>query len=204
METVFHGAAFGLSGAVASSVFNDHVFKESPGFPKGMKWAAYSSLTGLAMSLVVDGILPFLVFASASMPILWVGGSFLAAVLFFFLRGVSVKITAMLLFGGTAITNSTHNLFSLLAAAAYVAPKFRGTSFAIRATCAYIGLSAGAFAGGALAQISGFDSVMLFCSVAIALAGIAAGFAGTADKQEIDGAAVNANDLIKYSISKNK
>lgn len=154
-----------------------------------MKRAAYSTLTGSAISLVVDAILPFMVFANSSMTVLWVSGSFLGAALFAMLRSDSLKITAMLLFGATSITNSTHNLFSVLAAAAYVAHKFRGTSFAIRGTCGAIGISVDAFIGGALVQISGFDSVMLFCACAIGLAGIAAGFAGTAGKQEINGAA---------------
>lgn len=201
IESTLHGAAFGLLGAVVASFFNDRVFKASPGFPKGVKWSAYSTLTGTAISLVVDAVLPFLVFigGSASMPVLWVSGAGSAAVIFAVLRQTEMKITAMVLFGLTSVAVSTHNLFSLLAAAAWVEPKFRGTTFSIRGATNAAGIAIGALIGGILAQVGGgFQNVMLLCAGAAGGSAVAAAFAGSVSEVEVDGAAVNANTLVEH------
>lgn len=198
IETCFHGIAFGLVGAVAASFFNDRVFQASAGFPKGVKWSAYSALTGLAFSLIVDALLPLITFALPVMTLFWVGGAILSGAIFAVLRGVTLKITAMILFGATSVTRSTHNLFSLLVAAAYVEPKFRGTSFSIRAASGSIGTTIGAVAGGLAAQYGGFDDVMLLCAVATGLSAVAAIFGGNVKEAAVDGAAVNANALLSH------
>ncbi len=198
IETFFHGIAFGLVAIVAASFFNDRVFEASPGFPKGYKWSAYSTLTGLAFSILLDAFLPLVTFAKLNMTLFWVGGAIIGTVIFVYLRSVTFKITAMVLFGATSITKSTHNLFSFLVAAAYVEPKFRGTTFSIRAAAGSTGLAIGGLAGGFIAQEFGFNEVMLLCAVATGLSAVAALFGGNVFEEEIDGAAVNANALIKY------
>ena len=198
IETLFYGIASGLVSTVAASFFNDRIFQASPGFPKGYKWSAYSTLTGLAFSLVLDAVLPMVTFSGLNMTSFWVGGAIIGTGIFAYLRSVTFKITAMILFGATSVTKSTHNLFSFSVAAASVEPKFRGTSFSIRGAARSTGSSIGALAGGFIAQKFGFNEVMLLCAVATGLSGVAALFAGNVIEQEIDGAAVNANALIKY------
>lgn len=203
METIAYGLAFGQLGAVRASFFNEQIFNVKCGSTIGLRWAAYSTLIYFAVNLLFEAILPVCVFHKSRqdvmMPLLWTAGSIFGSLTFFALKWVRSRVPAMLLFGTLAITTSTHNMFSLLAAGGYVEPKLRGTVFGVRAACSSIGVFIGAFVGGNISMMSkGFDYVMLFCALAVAVSGIAAAFGGSVSYESVDGVTVNANPLMHY------
>ena len=135
------------------------------------------------------------------MPLLWLSGTIIGSGIFCTLKFVRSPVPVMLLFGALAITTSTHNLFSLLAAGGYVEPKLRGTVFGVRAACGSMGVFIGALAGGKLSMMQGgFDGVMLFCAMAVAASGIFAVCSGSVTYASVDGVTVNANPLVTYLI----
>lgn len=203
IEMVAYGLAFGQLGSVTASFYNDQVFKSQPGSVNALRWATFASLSFNAINYILDAILPIIVFRmnarKFSMPVAWVGGALIGTGVFIGLKFAVFRVQALLLFSALALTTSTHNLFSLLAAGAYVEPRLRGTVFGVRAAAGSTGTFIGAFVGGAIAQATnGFDWVMLFCAFGVCISGIAAAFGGTATEDAVDGVAVNANPLIKY------
>lgn len=203
IETIAYGLAFGLLGAVMSSFFNEQVFNVKCGSVVGMRWASYTTLTFQLINFLFDALLPIVVFhndkQNVFMPIFWVSGALLGAVAFYALKWVKDRVPALILFGLLAITTSTHHLFSLCTCGGYVEPKLRGTVFGVRAACGSVGVFIGAFVGGSIANsMEGFDFVMLFCSMACAVSGIAAALGGSVSYESVDGVTVNANPLLYY------
>ena len=203
IETIAYGLAFGQLGSVTASFFNEEVFKAGAANIDGIRWAAFSALTGSAINYVLDAILPIIVFRKSAsrctMPVLWVCGGALGTGVFVALKFTKYQVTALLMFAALSITTSTHNVFSLLAAGAYVEPRLRGTVFGVRAACGATGGFIGAFVGGAIADVTGgFDWVMLFCAMSVGVSTIAASFSGTAEEDNVDGVAFNANPLVRY------
>ena len=206
VETAAYGLAFGQLGSVMASFFNEEVFKQGAANIDGLRWAAFSALTSSLINYVLDALLPFIVFrknaSRFTMPVLWVFGGAVGTAAFLALKFAVYQVTALLLFAALAITTSTHNLFSLMAAGAYVEPRLRGTVFGVRAACGATGGFIGAFVGGAISEATtGFDWVMLFCAISVGLSTIAAAFGGAATEDAVDGVAVNANPLVTYVLS---
>ncbi len=205
VETAAYGLAFGQLGAVRASFFNEQIFEVECGSILGLRWAAYSELIYFSVNLLLDAVLPIFVYHKdrheVMMPLLWVSGTIIGSFTFFTLKFVRSGVPAMLLFGTLAITTSTHNLFSLLAAGGYVEPKLRGTVFGVRAACGSMGVFIGAFVGGKISEMGeGFDYVMLFCAMAVAVSGMAAALGGSVTYERVDGVTVNANPLVTYLI----
>ncbi len=203
VETIAYGVAFGLLGAVLSSFFNEQVFNVKCGSVVGMRWGSYTTLTFQIINFIFDALLPIVVFHNDKqhlfMPIFWVSGALLGAIVFYALKWVKDQVPALILFGLLAITASTHHLFSLCTCGGYVEPKLRGTVFGVRAACGSVGVLVGAFVGGSIASsMEGFDFVMLFCSLACAVSAIAAALGGSVSYESVDGVTVNANPLLYY------
>lgn len=203
METLFYGLAFGQLGSVTASFFNSDVFKSIPGNPDGIRWAAYTMLIAQGINLILDALLPILVFrenaGKFTMPVAWVGGALFGGVIFAILKFVTFQGTAIALFSALSITTSTHGLFSALSTGAYVEPKYRGTSFGARSAFMNIGILIGAIAGGILAQSTkAFEWIMVWSSVATFLSAIAAFLSGLLQAEQVQGITANANVLWKY------
>lgn len=203
VELFFYGVAFGQVGAVTASFFNDVVFRLDPMAPDGLKWAALSMLIGVAINVVLDALLPLVVFRASArrfkMKAAWAGGAFIGAALFTGLYFVQASVGALLLFSALAVTTSTHNLFSLLSAGALIEPKFRAITFGVRAAAMSAGILLGALFGGMIAgRNDGFRWIMVYSAGAIFLSGVAAVFAGSVEKMNYAGVAANANPLIKH------
>ncbi len=205
IETVAYGLTFGQLGSVTASFFNDQVFKKGIASVDALRWAAFTTLTFNAINYIFDAILPIAVFRMNArrftMPVAWVGGAIIGTGVFIALKWTVSQVQALILFAVLAVTTSTHNLFSLLAAGAYVEPRLRGTVFGVRAACGATGTFIGAFVGGAIAMSTkGFDWVMLFCAFGVGISAFAAAFGGTATEEAVDGVALNANPLVKYVV----
>lgn len=203
VELMFYGVAFGQVGAVTASFFNDIVFNLDPMAASGLKWSALSMLIGFGVNIVLDALLPLIVFRATArrlkMKAAWAGGAFVGAALFVGLYFVQASLAALLLFSGLAVTTSTHNLFSLLSAGALIEPKFRAITFGVRAAAMSTGVFLGALAGGMVAgKADGFRWIMVLSAAAVFLSGVAALFAGSVEKMKYAGVAANANPLISH------
>lgn len=206
LEIFFYGLAFGQLAAVTASFFNDDLFKNAPGAAEGLRWAAYTALIGLGVSLLFDALLPITVFRAnakkLSMPVAWVGGAILGSALFVAVIFVRRQVTALVLFSLLSITTSTHGLFSLLAAGSYVEPKYRATSFGIRSASMSSGILVGSLVAGFVAErTQGFRWIMMWSAGATLLSGIAAAFSGEVAMSDYTGVAANANRLIRYAVT---
>ena len=210
IETIAFGIAFGQLAAVTTTFYNEIIFQAPPGTAAGLKWAAYSALLGRGVGFIIDSLIPVIAFSNSNnerkrgIDILWVGGSFLGCGIFVSLFFITNKNPALVLLGSTALVSSTHNLFSLLAAGSLVEPKYRATSFGVRAACLQIGLLIGSVAGEFIAQGKhGIQSVMLLSACTSFLAGIAAACLGSVEKPQFTGVATDANPLIKFALKVN-
>ena len=209
VEILYYGIAFGSLFSITSCFFNDK-FKVPQGSIKGTKWASYVALIGRGIGLALDASLPTLVFRRGahkfSMTVAWGQGSFFGACLFLglvWLRDLSAQV-AVVAISLLYVTTSTHNLFSLLSCGSLVLPKYRATSFAVRASIHNIGILIGTLISGYITTAGNWGWVFLYCSTACAASGFAAAFAGSVERKEYAGVAANANPLVKYLAKRKK
>lgn len=206
VSILFYGVAFGQLGAVTSCFFNKVIFNVDESSWRGVRWASYVALIGRGLSFILDAILPSLVFRKGArkftMTIAWTFGAFIGSGIFFALVFVKDRWAGLILFSALDITSSTNNLFTLLSCGSLVLPKYRATSFSIRAGALNLGVLIGAAMGGFIAEKGGWRWVMMQSAVSCLASGFAAGFAGSVDRADYAGVAANANALLKYIFKK--
>ncbi len=207
LEMFFFGIAFGQLGTVSATFLNDVVFNNAPGSWQGLRWAAYSVLVGRAIGLVVDALLPIIVFREKArkfrMTTAWAGGAFIGTAICVSLMFVDKKIPAMVLLGTLDVTESTHGLFSLLSAGSLVEPKYRATTFGVRAACSHTGVLLGSVAAGMVyQQTGGIRWVMLWSGICCFASGVAAIASGSIEQSNSAGVAANANVLISHTFKR--
>lgn len=203
VEILYYGIAFGSLFSITSCFFNDR-FGVPQGSIEGTKWASYVALIGRGIGLVIDASLPTLVFRTGArkftMTVAWAQGSFFGAIIFFaliWIRHLNAHI-CLAAISLLYVTTSTHNLFSLLSCGSLVLPKYRATSFAVRASIHNIGIFIGTLVSGYITMAGNWGWVFLYCSTACGASAFAAAFAGSIEREEYAGVAANANPLAKY------
>lgn len=134
----------------------------------------------------------------------WACGAFFGSLLFFVLMFVTTKWPAMFIFSALYLTTSTHNLFSLLCCGSLVLPKYRGTSFSVRAGALNLGILVGTMLAGFITGTDGWRWVMFHSSNACFASGLAAAFSGSVKQEDYAGVAANSNALWKYLASRTK
>ena len=209
VEIFYYGIAFGSLFEITSCFFNDK-FGLPQGSIDGIKWASYVALIGRGIGLILDASLPTLVFRPGArkftMTVAWAQGSFFGTCLLFALIWLRYldKYVALISISLLYVTVSTHSLFSLLSCGSLVLPKYRATSFAVRASISNVGILIGAAVSGYITTAGNWGWVFLFCSTACSASAFAAAFAGSVEREEYAGVAANANPLFKYLAKRTK
>lgn len=207
-ELIYYGIAFGQLGYTVPCFFNEVVFKNATGNPQGFRWAAYTGLVGQGISLIFDAILPRLVFRpnakKFTMTTVWSSGAFFGSALFILMMFIKNPWGSLVVFASMDITKGTHSLFSLLCCGSFVEPKYRGTSFSVRAGALNLGILIGTFFAGFLADTGGWTWVMFHSATACATSAFFAAFAGSVEREDYAGVAANMNTLFKYLFQKRR